>query len=105
MQEAGVALFLYLPGMQGVQIPSFVVAPSQANGLCAEGLWKPVPMGHVVLVMFWHCVGERWYRPAGHMKTQHTSFFIVLVGGHGGKVLFVVVLLLQPRVVHVVLAI
>ena len=105
MQEAGVALFLYLPGMQGVQIPSFVVAPSKANGLCAEGLWKPVPMGHVVLVMFWHCVGERWYCPAGHMKTQHTSFFIVLVGGHGGKVLFVVVLLLQPRVVHVVLAI
>ena len=100
MQEAGVALFLYLPGMQGVQIPSFVVAPSKANGLCEEGLWKPVPMGHVVLVMFWHCVGDTWYCPAGHMKTQQMPLMMVLAGAHGGEVLLVVEVVLQPRVVH-----
>ena len=34
------------------------------------------------------------------MKTQQTSLMMTLLGAHGGEVLFVVVVLLQPRVVH-----
>ena len=48
----GVDVFLYWPGVQGVQLPSFDVDPSMVNGILAEGLWKPMPLGHVVLVMF-----------------------------------------------------
>ena len=35
------------------------------------------------------------------MKTQQTSLMMTLLGAHGGEVLFVVVVVLQPRVVHV----
>jgi hypothetical protein len=38
MQEVGAALLLYLPGMQGVQLPSFDVDPSSVDGRWAEGL-------------------------------------------------------------------
>ena len=51
-QAVGVGLVLYWPGMHGVQLPSFDVDPSMVDDLCAEGLWKPTPAGHVVLVMF-----------------------------------------------------
>ena len=74
--------------------------PSKVAGFLAEGLWKPTPIGQVMLVMFEHSVVELWYCPAGHMKTQQTSLMMTLLGAHGGEVLFVVVVLLQPRVVH-----
>ena len=48
----GVGVTLYWPGMQGVQLPSFDIDPSMVDELLAEGLWKPMPLGHVVLVMF-----------------------------------------------------
>ena len=48
----GFDVFLYWPGMQGVQLPSFDVDPSKAADLLAERLWKPTPPGQVVLVMF-----------------------------------------------------
>jgi hypothetical protein len=35
------------------------------------------------------------------MKTQQTPLMVVLPGWHGGEVLFVVVVVLQPIVVHV----
>jgi|TARA_B110000090_G_scaffold26113_1_gene26392 hypothetical protein len=38
--------------MQGVQLLSFDVDPSMVDELLAEGLWYPMPVGHVVLVMF-----------------------------------------------------
>ena len=88
--------------MQGVQLLSFDVDPSILDELLAEGLWKPTPLGQVVLVMFWHSVGESGgYCPGGHMKTQQTPLMVVLPGWHGGEVLFVVVVVLPPRVVHV----
>ena len=34
------------------------------------------------------------------MKTQQTLLMVTLLGAHGGEVLFVVVVLLQPRVVQ-----
>ena len=87
--------------MQGVQVPSFDVDPSRVAGRLAEKLWKPLPAGQVVLVMFWHSVGESsWYCPTGHMKTQQTSLMVTLLGAHGGEVLFVVVVMLQPMVEH-----
>ena len=76
--------------------------PSRVAGRLAERLWKPLPAGQVVLVMFWHSVGESGgYCPGGHMKTQQTPLMVVLPGWHGGEVLFVVVVVLPPRVVHV----
>ena len=87
--------------MQGVQVPSFDVDPSKVAGRLAERLWKPLPAGQVMLVMFWHSVGESGgYCPGGHMKTQQTPLMVVLPGWHGGEVLFVVVVVLQPIVVH-----
>ena len=87
--------------MQGVQVPSFDVDPSRVAGRLAERLWKPLPAGQVMLVMFWHSVGESGgYCPGGHMKTQQTPLMVVLPGWHGGEVLFVVAVVLQPIVVH-----
>jgi hypothetical protein len=34
------------------------------------------------------------------MKTQQTSLMVTLLGAHGGEVLFVVVVMLQPMVEH-----
>ena len=84
-----------------MQLPSFDVEPSRVDDLLAEGLWNPLPMGQVMLVMFLHSVSESWYCPAGHMKTQQASLMMTLLGAHGGEVLFVVVVMLQPIVVHV----
>ena len=67
-------------------MPSFDVEPSRVDGLRAEGLWNPLPMGQVELIMFWHSVDERWYCPAGHMKTQQTPLMSSLLGAHGGAV-------------------
>ena len=97
----GVDVFLYWPGTQGVQLPSFDVDPSKVAGFFAEGLWKPLPAGQVMLVMFLHSVSESWYCPAGHMKTQQTSLMMTLLGAHGGAVELVVEVVLQPIVVHV----
>ena len=83
-----------------MQLPSFDVDPSKFAGRLEERLWKPLLAGQVMLVMFWHSVGESGYCPAGHRKTQQTSLMMVLPGWHGGEVLFVVVVVLQPRVVH-----
>jgi len=64
--------------------------------LLAERLWNPKPTGHVVLVMFWHSVGESWYCPGGHMKAQQTSLMMTLLGWHGGEMLLLVMVVLHP---------
>ena len=48
----GVGVLLYRPGKQGMQLPSFNMDPSMLDDFLVEGLWKPLPMGQVVVVMF-----------------------------------------------------
>ena len=75
--------------------------PFRVTEFIAEGLWKPMPAGHVAVVMFWHSVGVRWNCPEGHSKTKHSFSKIILLGRHGGVVLLVVVVVPQPSVEQV----
>jgi hypothetical protein len=51
MQDVGEAIALYLPGVQGVHIPSSCVAPSKVVVSVAEALLNLAPIGQVAFVM------------------------------------------------------
>ena len=94
----GATVFLNMPLLQGLHLPSSLVDPVF---VVADALSKECPMGHVLFVMLWHVASFR-NCPAGQLKIQQSPFMRALVlEMHGGLLLSSVVVVLQPTVAHV----